>query len=272
MESPYLGCPVVFVFVDGPARCLQGLRGIWFGIVAGYTVVTIIAAWGVYRSDWCRLAEQAMERQARKLHSDNPDVPDDEAQSDGDGDGDLELGGPTTSLVGRPPERHQALGVTNQGAANQGAAILVGTSSAIATGAQTTCEGTSSGCTYQHPHRRKRTRHRKRQHHGPYASLPHDLSESDGSISDDNASVAATEAAGAADDGGTMAGASESGDGGWGGGGACHTNAAAVAGRHGPSVAAMPVLTTPRVASLLCHDDALFFRADGGGHAADEMD
>ena len=42
--------------------------GVWLGLVAGYTVITLLAGGSVLKSDWGRLAEKAQ----RAAHADAP--------------------------------------------------------------------------------------------------------------------------------------------------------------------------------------------------------
>lgn len=55
--------PLAYVFAF---TLHQGLIGIWYSLVAGYSVVTVIVAWKSYTSDWAKCAEDAKERSESK--------------------------------------------------------------------------------------------------------------------------------------------------------------------------------------------------------------
>lgn len=44
------------------AFAAQGLRGLWYGLVVGYVVTTIISVLAVYFTDWASVLEEVQDR------------------------------------------------------------------------------------------------------------------------------------------------------------------------------------------------------------------
>jgi hypothetical protein len=63
--------PLAFISTE----CTQlKLFGLWISLLCGYCVATILALWIVWRSDWPKLAEDAVQRQKEEAKESHGDV------------------------------------------------------------------------------------------------------------------------------------------------------------------------------------------------------
>lgn len=54
--------PLAYVFSHGYVESVKGLFGLWVAMTIGYTVVTLIAGFAMWRSDWDQCCKDAIER------------------------------------------------------------------------------------------------------------------------------------------------------------------------------------------------------------------